>query len=444
MILPMIRLREYFISLFVVVFVVLVSLSCDRGNVSEVVNTEKNGITPSDESADPSGDRDLPYENPYFRVDLAAEAMTEEIEEGVAASNRMGIDALKFFCGKKDGNFMISPVSMTVAMGILAEGARGETLDDISEVFGTDREGFRTLCLNLKVFAQRSKEATTVKFADLVAVNQKYVLYDRFIEAVMSWFDAQVATLNFSNTSESLQYINKWASGSTDGDIPALLDDINPDAIAYLMNSVFFNSTWRIQFDPNDTKDGRFTPEKGDVFKVKMMSMTAEMPYAELDGLRAVELDYGEGEYVMDIILPSEKTLTECVQEIDLQVLPKLLSRLKPRNVVLHLPRFTIEGKVEFNDYFSQAGLASLYDNPDLSGICEDGDICVSDIFQKSIITVGEKGTRAATATVIETDPTSAPPEDEDIFFFANKPFLFLIRECNTGAILFAGTYRSE
>ena len=230
MILPMIRLREYFISLFVVVFVVLVSLSCDRGNVSEVVNTEKNGITPSDESADPSGDRDLPYENPYFRVDLAAEAMTEEIEEGVAASNRMGIDALKFFCGKKDGNFMISPVSMTVAMGILAEGARGETLDDISEVFGTDREGFRTLCLNLKVFAQRSKEATTVKFADLVAVNQKYVLYDRFIEAVMSWFDAQVATLNFSNTSESLQYINKWASGSTDGDIQFHMEDtIRPE-----------------------------------------------------------------------------------------------------------------------------------------------------------------------------------------------------------------------
>ena len=363
---------------FKIIFYSIISAllgSCSIDNRPAVSPAAKDPIE------EPSSDVESPRGPAAFRKDLAEEGLTQELAQTIEASNRIGLDLLTYFSTETEDNVLISPMSFTFAMGLLAEGTAGNTREDICRFFDSRITDFESFCLNLKVHIERLKNNAIIRFADLVAVNENYTIKDAYKNAIVSWYDGQIQLFDF-HQAKTLQDINSWVIDRSNGLIGDILESINPSATAYLINTLFFDAVWRDKFNPNFSHEGKFYPEKGEPFLVTMMSNEKQYPYAEQDGLICIELPYENGDYLMDILIPSEAPLSTVLQDLSLPRIHSLISSQATRTVRLSLPRFTICSRHHYNDYLIKNGLASIYDNPDLSGMLESGTGEIADIFQ--------------------------------------------------------------
>jgi serpin B len=270
-------------------------------------------------------------------------------------------------------------------------------------------------------------------------IKKDYPVLEPFITTNQKYFDASIQSLVFN--SAALNTINSWVNDKTKGKIPKILDEISSEEIMFLINAIYFNGKWQIQFEKSQTQNGSFTLATGATVNVPLMRLKEKFGYSEQIGYEALKMPYGRGKFGMVILLPYVgKTPGQIMAQMTSANWEALKGSLSANTKVdVWLPRFKFEWESDLNEILSSLGMtvAFSHQNANFSKINSNDQLFITKVRHKTFINVNEEGTEAATATSVGIGTTSAGPGGPE--FHAIRPFLFFITEEDTGAILFAG-----
>lgn len=343
----------------------------------------------------------------------------------------------------KESNIFISPLSVSTALAMTYQGAGSTTKEAMAQALGYAgiedgivNESYR----NLIPYLNRLDDKIKLSISNSVWVKEGEDIRPEFLQANRDIFEALVSTLDFSQD-KAADEINQWIAEATEKKINKMIDPpIAPDVIMYLINAIYFKGDWTKQFNREDTFESKFQAGDGTTANVMMMSQKGEVQYGQGDNYKAVRLPYGNGKAAMYCVLPAEDTpINDFISTLDADCWQAIKEGVAERDeVVLQLPRFKLEyGIKNLNQSLIPLGMGEAFtDQADFSGIRED--VCISRVLHKAIIEVNEEGSEAAGATVVEMRLTAAL---EPLSFIADRPFLFIINDEETGTILFMGKF---
>ena len=344
---------------------------------------------------------------------------------------------------QKKGSTIVSPISVSYVLGMLNEGAGGETRRQITDVLGLGgsvreiNEYFK----NMMDEAQSVDPSVTLKNANCIFVVSGKRLIPQYKADMQNYYNAHVEAINF-NSSSILNKINNWCKTHTDGMIPELLKkgELHPNRRMYLLNAVYFKASWTDQFDPMSTRDIDFITLDGKTVKRPMMQRHGMAVYGKNDLCKMLCLPYGNKAYSMVVLLPNEgKTTDDIIRNLSAQKLKEWQSQMRSEEVNILMPRFTTESETHLEDILSSMGMPRAFrDNAEFPNMIQNEGLSVSMMKQKAKIEVNEEGTEAAAVTIAETITLGVHDYE---YFYATRPFVYYIMEKSTGAIFFMGTY---
>lgn len=357
--------------------------------------------------------------------------------------------ALRLFgCIEGNGSAVVSPLSVTYLMSMLANGAGGATLSEILATLGwtgKQPDEINALCAMEMDKAGKADPQVEVSIANYIAVSKSQQLNDTFRSTVEDSYKAGVESIDFASQSAA-RHINDWCASHTDGMIPKIVEQLDPNAIAYLMNAIYFNGTWTSKFSKEQTRKERFRGYTRDIKQVDMMHQSGKFMYADNDMFAAVSLPYGNHCYRMVVLLPNEgKSLDDITATLDTKAFANVLDSMEQCIVDLKLPRFSIETELPLNDIVAKLGAPSMF-KPGVADFSQmaTGQMCISKMLQKAKIEVEEEGTRAAAVTVgVMIGASLRSHEPRRVEFHANRPFAYIITD-PCGAIVFIGRYAGD
>lgn len=376
----------------------------------------------------------------------AAAAEAGLARRAAASSNAFGLDLYTELCGEP-GNVFLSPASIELALGMTAVGARGETVAQMVDVLELERLGNRRQAalgaLNRTLGADRA--GVELSLANALWGQRGEPFKKPFLTALRQRYGAGLRRLDFRAAAEAARRtINAWVAEKTRQKIRDLLQpgDVDADTRLVLTNAIYFKGEWRVQFDPERTTEQRFRLGAGKSVTVPMMRVSARFAYAERDGLQLLELPYRGGELGMVVALPAAADGLAAVEDgLDRETLDGWLAALdgRPRQVRVVLPRFEIQARYQLARPLIELGMRLAFGSgADFSGMSELGGLYIAKVIHKTFIKVDEQGSEAAAATaVVMTRGIGAKPQAQ--LFRADRPFLFLIRDRTSGAVLFLG-----
>ena len=339
---------------------------------------------------------------------------------------------------------ILSPISITYALGMLNNGAAGETLQQINKVLGfNNADEVNAFCKKMLTEALHLDKLTKVQIANNIYVNKYYTLNPVFVEKANGYYNAQPETRDFAD-GKTLDVINQWASDHTEKMIEEVLneDEFDPAAVSYLLNAIYFKGTWEVQFKKEETKEEAF---KSTGEKVPMMHMEQQFLYADKGDYEALKLPYGNGAYSMTILLPKDgKTTYDIAQSLTSESWKSMWKSGVPSGgatVDVKLPRFETNTDLDLVKIMSRLGMPKAF-----TVSAEFPDFCnvptyIALMKQVARIKVSEEGTEAAAVTVIGMKNSAIPSEPIHVNFHADHPFIYIISEQSTGAIFFIGHY---
>ncbi len=341
-----------------------------------------------------------------------------------------------------DSNAFLSPLSAAMALSMALNGANGETwtamraalrLDGMQEA-DIDR-GYRELMALLRGLDSR----TEMRVANSIWGHSTLPLEAAFTEAGRTYFEAEVATLDFGSP-EALTTINGWVDEATAGRIPRLLEEVSPQEVLFLINAIYFKGKWRTAFDAGDTRAAPFRGADGRERVARLMALEDELRYDETEAYQAVDLLYGNGAFAMTVLLPKAGwSPAQVLAALDPESWSALASRFEEREVALLLPRFRVEYGRRLKEDLAALGMGIAFDpSADFYRIADVAPdrLYLTRVDQKTFVEVNEEGTEAAAATAVGVGRTSAPVPVE---MRVDRPFAFAIRERLSGAVLFLG-----
>ena len=375
-------------------------------------------------------------------------AMTQE--EFVEAGNDFGFNLLRDVAAVNNGNgFVLSPLSVTYALGMLNEGARDETRQEIMKVLGFEgvpASAINELCCDIMKKAPLLDENVELNLANGVFLDEPLKLQEGYRQTLSQYYDAEAHVLNFGEQA-SLDYINNWCSQKTQGMIPEVLDVLS--GFCYLINAIYFKADWTYSFNPELTQPGPFFKTANQRVEVPFMHSELKTEYTETADAQVVRMPFGNEAFGMYVLLPKDgKNPKDVLANLSTAKMAELNASMRQRDINLTLPRFTTRTHTELRVVLEKMGMQRpFHPMAQLGGIIEgmkDGKLYVSSIFQDAAIEVQEEGAQAAAVTVIEIILDSGPEESDIVTFNANHPFVYLITEKSTDAIYFAGVYAGE
>ena len=381
--------------------------------------------------------------NPYKQLNL-----TTKSAAFASQGNTFAFDFINRINTAEEGDFIISPLSMQFLLGMILDGAQNGTADEICKVLGYgtgEVEAVNEYCLSMLEQLPSLDKRTKLSIANAVFVNNWFSLKDSYISTVRKYYKAEAANLDFSDGAGSLRTINGWCSKQTNGMIPKVLENVTTDMLAYLFNAMYFKSQWKEKFPKGNTANETFTAGDGTSKKVPMMKNNEHFLYQDNEDFRVVRLPYGNGAFNMLVILPQTgKTLAHVTSALKTTDWNKFVQMMVRCDVDLWLPKFETKYSKKLNDILSDMGMPSAFSasHADFKAM-SDAALCLSFVKQDAVIKVDEDGTEAAVVSSAGMLATSAGP-GEHIVFHADHPFLYLITESSTGAILFAGKYSGK
>ena len=339
-------------------------------------------------------------------------------------------------------NLFLSPLSVSMAIGMASNGANGATLDGIKSTLdfsGFTQDQINTYYNKLITDLPRLDPQTTLNIANSIWYKQGLDVSAQFLKTNSTYFDAQIQALDFSNPS-SAGTINNWVSKQTNGKIPLIVDQISPNDMMYLVNAIYFKSIWQSKFDPAQTHQQAFHLSDQSTVQTDFMqgnSITYNV-YTDNDKLVA-ELPYINGKYSMTIVSPNgNNTLNNVTQSLDTTIWNSWMKQLHNVTGPVIMPKFKFNYSVLLNNALSGLGMGDAFSNSaDFTGISSAGGLQITKVQHEAFVAVDETGTEAAAATsvVIGSAAVAATPT-----LLLDHPFFFVIREMKTGLILFAGT----
>jgi serpin B len=371
------------------------------------------------------------------------------------ADNRFAADLYSALAAQSSNagkNLFFSPFSLSSALAITAEGARGKTEDEIVTVFHFPsnvtlrRSGFAGINAGIN----NGSSAYTLRTANALWAEKTYPFLLSFSGPARQYYSANVTSLDFIGApEESRTTINRWVEEKTSNKIRDLLPAGSIDSLTRLVitNAVYFKGTWERQFDANDTADADFRTSSGTTVTVRMMQDTGEEAkyrYAETGDVQYIELPYTQGTgraLSMNIILPKSDDIGPAEAVLSGQNLSSLQALTERQRVMLYFPKFKMETEYSLPGILAGMGMPTAFiaGSADFSGMDGTTNLFISDVIHKAYIDVNEKGTEAAAATAVVMKLAMAPAGESPPVFRADHPFIFLIQDKESGTILFIG-----
>ncbi len=375
-------------------------------------------------------------------------SLTRGEEELVMSNNDF---AFNLFRQADIGNksAILSPISITYALGMLNNGAAGETQAQINKVLGfgeTGADGINAFCRKMLTEAPNLDKLTKVMIANTIYMNKGYELKSDFITKAKTFYDAEPETRDFAD-GQTRDVINKWGNDHTEGMIPEVLKEgeFDPSAVSYLLNAIYFKGAWAEKFDKDNTKDETFKGYSAEK-QVPMMHQEHEFNYTETDDCQALCLPYGNNAYRMTILLPKEgKTVNDVLKTLTAESWLRYLW-MGSAIADVKLPRFESKTDLGLVEIMTALGMPDAFDDrlANFQNFCNVPTF-IGMMKQVAKIKLNEEGTEAAAVTVIgEYVSAIEPSEPQHVQFFANRPFLYVISEQSTGAIFFIGQYMGD
>ncbi|HSB03010.1 MAG TPA: serpin family protein [Anaerolineales bacterium] len=368
----------------------------------------------------------------------------------VSGNNTFALDLYQSL-RTKEKNFVISPYSISTAFAMTYAGARGETAAQIASTLHFDlpedqlHSAFNTLDLALANHAQikvpKDRDPIQLNIANAVWAQEDLPFQTPFLDTLGSNYGAGVHLADFvKNPDAARREVNDWAERETKGKIKDMVPEeaFDPRTRLVLLNAIYFEANWQTFFD--STEDMPFYPLDGSRIAVPTMSLyEGGFPYAEDENWFAIQLPYAGETFAMLVIVPRAGEFEEFEAGLDYQLLTRIISSLEGTGVNLTFPKFTFTNDFNLAKNLKTLGIAdAFHGNADFSGITGSPDLYLDDALHKTYVAVDEEGTTAAAVTEIEFMMINDNMVEE-IPVDINRPFIFVIRDVESGQILFIG-----
>lgn len=383
------------------------------------------------------------------QLTLQRQTATVQLTQGAGAStvnaaNSLGFALLADLAARKVGeNIFVSPPSIFLSLAMAYNGAAGETAKQMAQVLNVDGLGLDRANAGFKsVYEFLESPSTDVELtiANSIWADHRVRFRSDFLDRGRQIFGAEIRTMNFADPSAATN-INNWVAQSTNGKIDKLIDQVPEDAVMYLINAIYFRGTWTRQFDKALTSEADFYVADGKTKKIPFMRSTGNYAYTKTDAHEVVAIPYGDKRLAMIVVLPArDRKLADLLSDLKPETFSSIVTSLKLQQGTVLLPKFRSVFETTLNDTLRELGMPIAFDQhrADFSGMSREAKLFISRVIHKTFVEVTEQGTEAAAATGTEMSITSAPLE-EPFVFKADRPFLYAIRDTQTGMILFAG-----
>jgi serpin B len=370
----------------------------------------------------------------------------EKAKKVVSANNAFGFNLFSKIndATPESENIILSPLSASMALGMTMNGANGATrtaMENTLEVDGLTVEEINESYKMLVGALTTVDPKVTIEIPNSIWYKNSFTILEDFIKVNQDYFNAEVSPLDFYDPS-SVDIINNWVAESTHDKIKTILDAIDADAVMFLINAVYFNGTWKFEFDEQFTEPATFYLSDGTTKQVEMMKQEATLSYFSNELFEAIDLYYGSGNFSMLVMLPKVTfTPDDVILQMNEENWNSWMNSFSEANIQVSLPKFKLEYEKRLEAALIEMGMGPAFDpySADFSKINPDYPLFIGMVKQKTFIDVNEEGTEAAAVTIVGMYITSIGEPDMPYLFQVNRPFLFAIKEKDTGAILFLG-----
>lgn len=419
-------------------FLVLVGLAAACGStVEDSTGSATSQPAATVDSPSPGADEGLVLRFGAIRsrtIDPGADG--SQLQEVVVGMNQFAIDLYRRASQEQPGNLVLGPYSVTSALGMIYAGAAGETAAEMAKVLHVNVPGdtwHKTLnAYDLTLNARTEGSPTEWRAANKIWVNNGTDLLPSFLDRMTGDYGAPVAEVNFAGDAEAARdTINRWVHRSTNEMIPELFPTgtINPQTVVALVNAVALDAPWEFPLQPRQPSD--FTRPDGSIVNVPTMGYDEFLPTAVTDDLQVVELPYAGGALSMVVMVPNDLASFEA--SLDAPSLSSVLASIKPGGVHLTMPKWSARTHLNLNSALTDLGMPSAFGAADFSAMTGGSGLFLSAVEHEAFIEVDEQGTRAAAATGGAMAASHGPT------ISVNKPFIYVIRDRGSGAVLFIG-----
>jgi len=361
----------------------------------------------------------------------------------VESGNKFAFDIFRLILENSDEsqNIIISPLSISCALSMTVNGADGATRDAILNalrVNGITPEEINAPYKDLTEVLLSVDKRVIMSIANSVWTENDFAVKKSFIDILGNYYNAEAKSFDINDVTAP-EKINEWISDKTNGLIKEMVDKLNDNTVMLLINAIYFKGKWKLQFDPDDTSEKPFFKPSGNQSDVQMMKQTEDFSVYDGDGFMLAEFPYGQGNFVMDIILPDTKSGTGgIIPSLTGGAFAGWVNQLGEREVNVSIPRFKYGYKKKLKEILTDMGMGIAFtDAADFTNIAETPPLLINDVTHQAFIETNEEGTEAAAATIVDIGVTSMPPPPLE--FNADHSFLYIIREIETNSVIFMG-----
>ena len=338
-------------------------------------------------------------------------------------------------------NVMISPLSISYALSMTLNGANGATRDSMLKalrVSGITPDEINSSLKDLTAALLTVDKRVLINIANSVWTENDFAVKQAFINILIDYYNAESKSFDINDQTVPAK-VNAWIEAKTNGLIKNMISALPDNTVMLLINAIYFKGKWKSEFDPDETKQKSFYKPGGSSSDVPMMMQKADFKIYEGDGFMMGEFPYGQGNFVMDIILPNAQNgIPALLPTITDEAFTAWTEDLSKTEVNLSLPRFKYGYKRALKDILTDMGMGIAFvDGADFTNIASFPPLIIDEVLHQSFIETNEEGTEAAAATVVIIGTTSYPPQT--VNFNANHSFLYIIRETTTNSIIFMG-----
>jgi serpin B len=374
------------------------------------------------------------------------EAAAGDLAELVAGNTAFAFDLYEVLRQEGQDNLFYSPYSISLALAMTYAGARGETASQMAETLHYTlsqpqlHPAFNVLDQALTSSDNLEEDGFQLRIANAIWGQQGYEFLPTFLDALAENYGAGLRTVDFVEAAERVrQTINKWVSDQTEEKIQDLIPPgtLNELTRLVLTNAIYFNGKWVTPFDTKGTRDRDFHLLDGSTVSVLMMTQSGRIQYMAGEGYQAAALPYRDSNMAMLFLLPAEDRFDEIEAQLSSGFLTSIAKAFEAQRVRITMPKFSFESSFNLTEALVGMGMPDAFQDADFSGMTGNRDLFISNVLHKAYVAVDEEGTEAAAATAVIMELTAM--RDEPIDMKIDRPFLFLIRDNDTGTILFVG-----
>ena len=365
----------------------------------------------------------------------------------IEASNRFSFNLFDRIAKKETNkNIFISPLSISLALSMTYNGARGETQNAMAKTL--EAQGIAINEVNhfnrmLQESLLSSDKGTEISIANSLWANKDISLKQSFIDYIKIFYQAKLSNLNFIDRNAAT-IINDWVKQQTKGKISKIIEETNSNTTIILVNTIYFKSGWRKPFNKSNTKPKPFTLDIGTKIQHPAMSQTEFYPYLDTPEFQAIKLPYRSTRYSMDIFLPkSTSNLTRFQKQLTAKNWQVWSDKFEKREVFIQLPSFKIEYGIDLINTLQNMGMQIAFrSDADFSNLSAERAF-INEVKHKTFVDVNEQGTEAAAVTSVGMTRGLNSPDSENAQMIIDRPFFFAISDQHTGTILFMGAIKN-